>query len=550
MTQIGIGIGISLQSIQNNKCLLDSIQGAVSAYSLKKLKNSAINCIRIRRSSDNTEQDIGFAGNDLDTASLLSFVTAQLGQLWNTGTTTPIGFENICQLANTNLLAVKNNKIYKSTDNGATWDAGVIITGSSSLSGTCQLSNGNILVTCNSTNKVYKSTDNGATWDAGTLVANGVGLKRIKQLLNGNIITIGDSTNKIYKSADNGATWDAGTLVAAGVVHLLPICQLSNGNILIGGYWSNKIYKSTDNGATWDAGTEVGTSTYPGLSGICQLSNGNIIATGSDDSKVYKSTDNGATWDAGTLIVSAISPRAIIQLVNKNVVTIGLSSSKIYTSQIASGYITTWYDQSGNTNNAVKTIALSQPRIVDAGIIDIVNNKPAVNFDGSSDHFAVTHSSTLDVQNFSVSLVIKPVNAAGSSTEMLFIKETAFAATSGFAAYLRAAAVASGCQRVGFQNTSWLTSGGTPPDPRDGNNHHLVYTKNVGNLQIHSDGIKCTDDTLTDASISTSSNLIIGSNNGSAFWFKGYMQEFILFNNPVTNVNILYNHAKSDYGVV
>lgn len=31
-------------------------------------------CIRVRRTSDNTQQDIGFNGNDLDTAALLSFV--------------------------------------------------------------------------------------------------------------------------------------------------------------------------------------------------------------------------------------------------------------------------------------------------------------------------------------------------------------------------------------------------------------------------------------------------------------------------------------------
>ena len=43
-----------------------------------------------------------------------------------------------------------------------------------------------------------------------------------------------------------------------------------------------------------------------------------------------------------------------------------------------SGYVTTWYDQSGNGNNATKTIASSQPRIVNAGIIETVGGKPAI----------------------------------------------------------------------------------------------------------------------------------------------------------------------------
>jgi hypothetical protein len=51
-----------------------------SAYSLRKLTPNATNCIRVRRSSDNTEQDIGFVANvpnsPIDTAALLAFVGA------------------------------------------------------------------------------------------------------------------------------------------------------------------------------------------------------------------------------------------------------------------------------------------------------------------------------------------------------------------------------------------------------------------------------------------------------------------------------------------
>ena len=57
--------------------LLDFYPNASVAYSLRKLRTAYTgNCIRVRRSSDNTEQDIGFVGNDLDTTSLLSFVGA------------------------------------------------------------------------------------------------------------------------------------------------------------------------------------------------------------------------------------------------------------------------------------------------------------------------------------------------------------------------------------------------------------------------------------------------------------------------------------------
>jgi hypothetical protein len=50
-----------------------------------------------------------------------------------------------------------------------------------------------------------------------------------------------------------------------------------------------------------------------------------------------------------------------------------------------SGFVTTWYDQSGLGRNATQTNATSQPRIVNAGAVDTQNGKPAIVFDGSDD---------------------------------------------------------------------------------------------------------------------------------------------------------------------
>lgn len=48
--------------------------GICGVYSFRKLKSTAIKCIRVRRSSDNAEMDIVFSGTNLDTVSLLDFV--------------------------------------------------------------------------------------------------------------------------------------------------------------------------------------------------------------------------------------------------------------------------------------------------------------------------------------------------------------------------------------------------------------------------------------------------------------------------------------------
>ena len=60
--------------------LLDDYPNASVAYSLRKLRTAYTgSAIRVRRSNDNAEQDIGFIGNELDTTSLTNFVGANNG---------------------------------------------------------------------------------------------------------------------------------------------------------------------------------------------------------------------------------------------------------------------------------------------------------------------------------------------------------------------------------------------------------------------------------------------------------------------------------------
>jgi len=67
---------IFIDSYKFGNLLLDNYPATI-AYSLRKLRaDYAGSAIRVRRSSDNAETNIGFVGNELDTVSLLSFVGA------------------------------------------------------------------------------------------------------------------------------------------------------------------------------------------------------------------------------------------------------------------------------------------------------------------------------------------------------------------------------------------------------------------------------------------------------------------------------------------
>ena len=77
-TQVNkVYLGSNLVWEKSSPLLLDLYPNAAAAYSLRKLRTAyAGSAIKVRRSSDNAEQDINFVGNELDTASLLSFVGA------------------------------------------------------------------------------------------------------------------------------------------------------------------------------------------------------------------------------------------------------------------------------------------------------------------------------------------------------------------------------------------------------------------------------------------------------------------------------------------
>jgi hypothetical protein len=121
---------------QPKPLLLDIFPNASVAYSLRKLRinyNGA--CIRVRRSSDNAEQDIGFVNNELDTVSLLSFVGYGNGfvRTWYNQSAN-IGF-NLNQtntglqpqIINSGLLEVENGKNAIKFNGGQFLDGGNIL---------------------------------------------------------------------------------------------------------------------------------------------------------------------------------------------------------------------------------------------------------------------------------------------------------------------------------------------------------------------------------------------------------------------------------------
>jgi hypothetical protein len=88
------------------------------------------------------------------------------------------------------------------------------------------------------------------------------------------------------------------------------------------------------------------------------------------------------------------------------------------------GFVTTWYDQSGNSKNATQTTAANQPKVYDSstGVLT-ENSKPTLKFDGSNDFF-----SGGDILDFDSNQYFSTSYANILATDSTLFAKTVFAA--------------------------------------------------------------------------------------------------------------------------
>ncbi|MBA3647252.1 MAG: T9SS type A sorting domain-containing protein [Chitinophagales bacterium] len=210
------------------------------------------------------------------------------GQHWYTDSSNFIGEPlSFTHKGSTVFVSTSTDGIFKSTDNGTTWN---------SLSGTNSISPGTLLtvsgvIYVGTLNGVYKSTDNGNTF-----INASVGLPDYPGILNlaalGTTLYASVSSingNGIYKSTNNAATWQA-------VNNGLPVTEWAiNGGLAtnattVFASFANGVYKSTNSGASW-------TLSNDGFTGQVFALGDTIFASVLDPYwELYKSSNDGATW--------------------------------------------------------------------------------------------------------------------------------------------------------------------------------------------------------------------------------------------------------------
>jgi hypothetical protein len=196
------------------------------------------------------------------------------------------------------------------------------------------------------------------------------------------------------------------------------------------------------------------------------------------------------------------------------------------------GFVTTWYDQSGNAKNTTQTTAINQPRIVNAGSIDLVNSKPAILADGINDNLTNT---TLSLTNpTSIFTVVDKVGNSGNFG--LF--------DSGFG--LSGAFLLSGTGIYFYQNGSSFSPQYT------NNNQSLLVAKTATtgtNWELYGNNTTVTNGGQNIGSqIGTVINLFTRSPGN--LQSNMYMQEFIVWNsNQMTNRAAIQTQINTYYTI-
>lgn len=71
----------------------------------------------------------------------------------------------------------------------------------------------------------------------------------------------------------------------------------------------------------------------------------------------------------------------------------------------ANGFVSIWYDQSGNGRNLTASATNRQPGIVTAGVVNVRNARPSLVFDGANDQLINTSFPTTGFAGFSASVL-------------------------------------------------------------------------------------------------------------------------------------------------
>ncbi|MFZ1519200.1 MAG: T9SS type A sorting domain-containing protein [Ignavibacteriaceae bacterium] len=237
--------------------------------------------------------------------------------------------------------------IYKSTDQGVTWNKVDASLPQNGYAEDITFDNSDNIYVTNAYEGVYKSTDAGNSW---TLFSNGLPsskyVRRIEFTSN-NILLLSDLYRGIYKSTDFGANWIQSNTGLDSTYYVSSFGSNSAGEIFISTS-GNGPFKSTDNGNSWVS--IQGDLSLPYASDIDFTSTGDLYLT--IVQQLYKSTNGGTNWSNITTMFNGFGFQSAYVDNNDNVWATTLTSGIIKSSDAGANWINYTSGLTSTLNNS------------------------------------------------------------------------------------------------------------------------------------------------------------------------------------------------------
>ncbi len=402
---------------------LDLVTGAVAAYSTRKLRQAYTgSAIRVRRSSDSTEQDIGFdAAGNLDVYSLMSFVgtgsayvktwydqsgngynaiqanTTYQPRIVNAGVIDTLNGHPAIRSLGAQVMMASNANIIAGTGG---WHYFTVLGDYGSVNGSYYMDryyavSGNPIASL--MNQSGKFTYQVRT-DAGTLYTipgatamptdgTPVVIDYLRNRGSYYAMYYNGLINVRWPDVDGNTTPQGSTIFAHNYTALGFANYSANaaiGELIIystnlttanrqkleneqARYWQVNMI---DPGFAKPVDSVAGASAAFGLRKLKAAYAGSAI-------RVRRSSDN-TEKDIGFDTLANLDVPTLMNFVGTD-----------------SAYVKTWYDQSGNGYDASQTTAANQPRIVNAGVLDTQAGRPALYFNGTATY--MTTGTTMSI---------------------------------------------------------------------------------------------------------------------------------------------------------
>ena len=353
---IGLGIGNSIGGKVSGfgggpavSYLLDTYGGASAAYSVFKLSSTATNSLRARRQHDSAELDIGFVGDTLDTAALEAFTNSIFeNALEFDGVNDNVSFTAIAKPALSNGLCFGFWVNFSSTPNFE------YILGDST--------NGNQWFRWNnSTSATFRSRSAGAATTTFSFPAISTSTwYYIAVSLNGGVNEMWINGTKYTGDTDNYDNEN------------ISFDRIGESSGAYGQFILDELFVKTESSLTQQNVDDL----YNGGLGATATS---VIAS---PNVYYKFNESGT--DTTAVDASGNSNNGTLN---------SFPASGMWVSHPGGNYdafVTTYYDQSGNSSNFIQASAANQPMIVNAGVVVTSGGVPAVKFNGINEYLSNT----------------------------------------------------------------------------------------------------------------------------------------------------------------